>query len=301
MRRLGEYILRGRMQAVGFTSLFTVCSMIFPLMSYLFSGIVPALITLRKGPVAGLQVIAGSLLLIVAVALLARINPYLMLLFALGIWLPTWFCAVVLRLTEEQGRMLLAAGLCGLIYIVLSHLLLDDVVQWWKSVLALWVEQFMPPESAGKYADRLATAAPMMNAMTIAGLVLSLVTTVFCARWWQAYLFHPGGFSQEFRALRLPKVLSLAVLVCVGLLAAGQAQPGSAALEALVLLIFLYVFQGIAAIHRLVAAGRLAGPWLIAMYATLIILPQAVLFVACMGMVDSWMFRKGAPSANDKS
>jgi len=301
MRRLGEYLLRGRMQAIGITSLFTVCSLIFPLMSYLFGGIVPALVTLRKGPVAGLQVIAGSLLLIVSVALLARINPYLMLMLALGIWLPTWFCAMVLRMTEEQGRMLLAAGLCGLVYIALSHLLLDDVVQWWKSVLALWVEQFMPPETAGKYADHLAAAAPMMNAMTIAGLVMSLVTTLLSARWWQAYLFHPGGFRQEFQALRLPKLLTLGVLACVGLLAAGQAEPGSAALDVLVLLIFLYVCQGIAAAHRLVAAGKVAGPWLVAMYVTLIVLPQAVLFVACMGMVDSWMFRTGAPRPNDKS
>ncbi|MGH8120980.1 MAG: DUF2232 domain-containing protein [Gammaproteobacteria bacterium] len=301
MRRLGEYILRGRMQAIGFTSLFTVCSMIIPLMSYLFSGIVPALVTLRKGPVAGLQVVAGSLLLIVAVALFARINPYLMIMFALGIWLPTWFCAMVLRITEEQGRMLLAAGLCGLLYIALSHLLLDDVVQWWTSVLALWVEQFMPPESAGKFADRLASAAPMMNAMTTAGLVVSLVTTLFCARWWQAYLFQPGGFGQEFRTLGLPKFLTIAVLACAGLLAAGQAEQGTAALEVLVLLIFLYVFQGIAAVHRLVAAGRLARPWLLAMYVTLVVLPQAILFVACMGMVDSWMFRTGASGPKDKA
>lgn len=301
MRRLGEYIFRGRLQAIGITSLFTVCALILPLMTYLFSGIVPALVTLRKGPVTGLQVIAGSLLLTMAVALLAGVNPYLMFVLALGIWLPTWFCATVLRVTEAQGSLLLAAGLCGLVYIVLSHFLLDDVAQWWKSVLELWVKQILAPESAGKYAERMVAMAPWMNAITNAGLVVSLVTTLFCARWWQASLFHPGGFRQEFLELHLPKTLSLGLLACVGLLAAGLAEPGSAALEVLVLIVFLYVFQGVAAVHRMVAAGKVARPWLIAMYIFLVILPQAILFLACMGMVDSWIFRTATPGTHDKT
>jgi hypothetical protein len=301
MRRLGEYIFRGWLQATVITSLVTVCALIVPLMTYLISGIVPALVTLRKGPVAGMQVIAGSLLLTAAVSLLAGVHPYLMFALALGIWLPTWFCAVVLRMTEDQGSMLLAAGLCGLGYIVLSHFLLGDVAQWWKSVLELWIKQFLAPESAGKYAESLMAMAPWMNAITNAGLVVSLVTTVFCARWWQASLFHPGGFRQEFQALHLPKVLTLALLACVGLLAAGLAEPGSAALDILVLIVFLYVFQGVAAVHRLVAAGRLTRPWLIGMYILLAVLPQAVLFVACMGMVDSWMFRTATSGTHDKS
>lgn len=301
MRRLGEYIFRGRLQAIGITSLFTVCALIVPLMTYLFSGIVPALVTLRKGPLAGLQVIAGSLALTLAVALIAGVNPYLMFLLALGIWLPTWFCAVVLRMTEDLGRLLLAAGLCGLVYIAFSHFLLDDVVQWWKSVLELWVEQVIPPESAGKYAERLVAMAPWMNAATNAGLVVSLVITLFCARWWQASMFQPGGFRQEFQVLHLPKVLTLALLACVGFLAAGLADAGSAPMEILVLIVFLYVFQGVASVHRLVAAGRLTRPWLIAMYVLLAVLPQAVLFLACMGMVDSWMYRTATPGTHDKS
>lgn len=301
MRKLGEYIFRGRVQAVGITSLFTVCGLVVPLLTYLCSGLVPGLVTLRKGPVAGIQVIGGSLALTTVVAMFAHITPYLMVALALGIWVPTWFCALVLRQTHEQGKMLLAAGLCGLVYLALSHLLLDDVVQWWKTLLQLWVEQALAPEIAGKYAERLVELAPLMNAMTNAGLVISLVTTLLCSRWWQASLFFPGGFRQEFLALRLPRVLILPVVACGVLLAAGQAAPGSLALEVLIMVVFLYVFQGVAAVHRLVAAGKLAGAWLIGMYALLIILPQAVLFVACLGMVDSWVYPKAAPDTHDKS
>ena len=300
MRRLGEYIFRGRLQAIGITSLLTVCALIVPLMTYLFSGVVPALVTLRQGPLAGLKVIAGSLLLTFAVALLAGVNPSLMFMLALGIWLPTWFCAVVLRMTADQGRMLLAAGLWGLVYIALSHILIDDVVQWWKSVLEVWVEQVMSPASAGKYAERLADMAPWMNAVINAGLIISLVTTVFCARWWQGSMFQPGGFRQEFQELHLPKILTLAVVACVGLLVAGLAATGSAALEILVLIVFLYVFQGVASVHRLVAEGRVTRPWLIAMYVLLAVLPQAVLFLACMGMVNSWMYKTTTPRTHDK-
>src|SRR3990172_12174890 len=109
----------------------------------------------------------------------------------------------------------------------------------------------MRPESAGKCVERLVAMAPWMNAATNAGLVVSLVTSLFCARWWQASMFQPGGFRQEFQALHLPKVLTLALLACVGLLAAGLADAGSAAMEMLVLIVFNYLFQGGASGHRL--------------------------------------------------
>jgi hypothetical protein len=83
-------------------------------------------------------------------------------------------------------------------------------------------------------------------------------------------------------------------------MAAGLADPGSPALDVLVLIVFLYVFQGVASVHRLVATGRLARPWLIAMY-VLLAMPQAVLFMACMGMVDTWMHRAAMPGTHDKS
>ena len=301
LRRLGEFIFRGRMPAIIVTTLLATFAIIFPLMSYLFGGVVPALVTLRKGPVAGLQVVGGSLLLLSAALLLARLNPQVLMVLVLGIWLPSWFCAAVLRWTAAQGRMLLAAGLCGFIYIALSHLLLGDVVQWWKAAMELWVEKALTPEGAALYGGPLAQAAPFMNSMVSAGLMFSLALTVLCARWWQSHLFHAGGFGQEFRALCLPRALIIPLLAGVVLAAAGHAAPGPAALDVLIVIVFLYVFQGLAAMHRLVAHGRLAGTWLVVMYVLLVLLPQAVLFIACVGMVDSWWPRAGTPTPNDKS
>jgi Predicted membrane protein (DUF2232). len=134
-----------------------------------------------------------------------------------------------------------------------------------------------------------------MNAMTAAGLIVSLMITLLCARWWQAFLFHPGGFRQEFYALHLPRILIIAVPAGVGLMFMGLAKPGATALELIVAVVFLYVFQGISALHRLVAAGKLAGLWLVLMYVLLIVAPQTILLVACLGMADSWLYRAKAP------
>jgi hypothetical protein len=302
MRRLGEFILSGRIQALVVTSFLTMAGLMLPLLSYLAGGVAPALVTLRKGAVAGLQVIAGSLVLTAIVILLAGLNPQIVLAIAIGIWLPVWFCANVLRVTAAQDRLLLAAGMCSLIYILMTHLILGDVTAWWDGWLKAWVEQVIQEDRREQYREILAAAAPLMNAMTAAGLFISMVTTLLVARWWQAVLFNPGGFRQEFHALRLPRVLMLAVIAGLVLVFMDMAGPGTVVLDILLLLIFLYLFQGIAVIHRTVVSRKMARGWLFGMYLLLFVLPQSILFLACLGMVDSWLVRPvsgGGP--NDKS
>ncbi len=291
MRKLGEYLLKGPVQAILVTSAGTLIGVMLTLFSYLFSGLPPALVTLRKGITAGIQVMTGSLIVVGLFTLAAGIQSQLAIAIALGVWLPVAFCATVLRMTESQGRLVLAAGICGMLYVLLMHILIEDVAGWWKGWLDLWIAQAVDAARRSEYQDIMAHAAPLMTAMTGAGLMISLVTTIMAARWWQSLLFNPGGFRREFYALALPRSLMLAVLAGLGLLVAGQAEPGSLALDLLILLMFLYLFQGLAVIHRTVAGRKLAQGWLVGMYLLLLILPQALLFVACLGMVDSWRIR----------
>ena len=58
MRAIGNYILRGRLQAIGVISFLTIFSLLFPALAYLMSGVPVALVTLRKGGQIGIQVIA---------------------------------------------------------------------------------------------------------------------------------------------------------------------------------------------------------------------------------------------------
>lgn len=299
MRKLGEYILGNRFQAIAITSMFSVLGLLMPLLSFICAGVPPGLVTLRKGALAGMQVITGSLLLTMAFALLANINPYIVFAYAMGIWIPVWFCACILRHTESQGSLILAAGTFALLYILLSHYLLGNVTEWWKTWLEVWIKQAMEGVSNAQLRDMQESAAPLMNAMTAAGFFLSLTTTLLLARWWQAALFNPGGFRKEFHTLKLPRLLIVGVLAGLVLVVMDMAAPGSLALDILILLIFIYLFQGLASMHRLVAAKKMARGWLIGIYIFILIVPQVILFLACLGMADSWLIRVKTDRTND--
>jgi len=291
MRRLGEFILSGRLQALVVTSFLTLAGLMLPLLSYLAGGVAPALVTLRKGAVAGLQVIIGSLVLTALFIILAGLNPQIVIAIAIGIWLPVWFCANVLRITAAQGQLIMAAGMCSLLYILMTHLILGNVTEWWEGWLKLWLDQVLQEDRREQYQVMLTSAAPLMNAMTAVGLLISLVTTLLIARWWQAAMFNPGGFRDEFHTLRLPRTLIMAMIAGLVLVFMDMAGPGTLALDILLLLIFLYLFQGLAVIHRTVVSRKMARSWLFGMYILLFIVPQSILFLACLGMVDSWLVR----------
>ena len=301
MRGLGTYILRGRLQAIAVTSVLTMLSLLLPFLAYILSGAPPSLVTLRQGPIAGLQVIIGSLVVIAVFAYLINMNPQISTVFALGIWIPLWLCANILRRTESQGRLVLAAGACGAGYILVMYLLVEDVPQWWKTWLDAWMTQALPADQGEQYREVLTSVAPLMNAMMAAGLVISLISTLLIARWWQALLCSPGGFRKEFHALRLPRGLLIVVFVGLVMMVMGKSNPGSPALDILIVLVFLYLFQGIAMIHRTIAARGLSQAWLVAMYALLFVVPQSILFLACLGMVDSWLVKTAVAGRNDNS
>lgn len=301
MQKLGNYVLAGRFQAVFVTSLLTLLGLVIPLFSYVFSGLVPAFVTLRLNAVAGMQVIIGSLLLVSVITLLVGMNPLVAVALAIGVWMPIWLCANVLRVTEDQGKCLVTAWACSLVFIILMHLLVKDLDIWWTDWLKLWVEQVFDAEQRALVEDRLLKVAPLMTAMVAAGLFVNLAATTLLGRWWQSSMFYQGGFRKEFHALKLPPVLILLAAAVFVLLLLGKAPQGSLALDILVLLLFLYFFQGLAMIHRTVAVRKMARGWLVGLYLLLLLLPQAILFLACLGMVDSALMQRLTGKRNDKS
>lgn len=292
MRALGGFILIGRLQAVTVISLFTVIAMSLPVLSYLLSGVPAGLVILRKGPAYGMQVLIVCLLAVVLFVALAGVNPQVALAFALGIWVPVAICCSVLRITQSQGWLVIAAGVIAIAYVLMVHWLIDDVPAWWLQWMEMWIRNAFPEGGGAQYQKVLERAAPAMNAMMASGMTISLVVTTFISRWWQSALFNPGGFRTEFYALRLPNVVIFLTLMGIGLLYTSGGQPGSAGLDILVVVIVLYLFQGLASVHRIVAAKSMPRGWLIMMYVLLLLVPQAVLLIACLGLVDSWMINR---------
>ena len=302
MRALGDYMLLGRLQAVTAISLFTVVSMFIPPLSYLLSGVPAGLIILRKGPAYGMQVLLVCLLAVVLFVAVIGVDPQVAIAFALCIWAPVYLCCSVLRQTQSQGWLVFVAGTIASAYVLVLHWLIADVPGWWQQWMELWINNAFPEGGGEQYQEVLVQAAPAMNAIMAGAIASSLVVTSLLSRWWQSSLFNPGGFRTEFYALRLPGAVIFLSLAGIILLYSSGGQQGSAGLDILVVVIFMYLFQGLASVHRIVNAKKLPQIWLIVMYLLLVFMPQAILIIACLGLVDSWVNREiSNTSDNDQN
>jgi hypothetical protein len=106
---------------------------------------------------------------------------------------------------------------------------------------------------------------------------------IFCVmigRCWQAMLYNPGGFRQEFHNLRFdPRVM----VVLLGLILAGLL--GVSPLNSwLPLLTIAPVFGGMAIAHYVVAKKKMGTPWLVMCYLTLLMMAPAIIL---LGLTDS--------------
>ena len=176
-----------------------------------------------------------------------------------------------------------------MLFIVFMHLYIGDVTAWWKSLLEMWIKTNLTTATGEQYKEVMNVVTPLMNAIMASLIMLSIILTTLAGRWWQALAFNPGGFRPEFYALRFPRIMCyITVLGVLILFIIGEHQK-SILRDLLVLMIFLYMFQGLSAIHRVVNRRKLSVAWLGIMYCLLILLPQMVLFISCIGMVDSWV------------
>jgi len=289
MRALGQYIMRGPFQAATAIGALGIVSWFLVPLSYLLGGAPLGLVTLRRGEVIGLQVIAISFVFTAAIGIAAGFGPALPAGFALGVWLPVWLCAAVLRRSESQALLVMAAGGIGMGLVAAMRLSVPDLDQWWHRWLVSWLDASVPADTAAQYRDFVDQVAPLFNGAMGAGLAMSLIIALLAARWWQSLLFNPGGFRDEFRRMALPRSLGLLLGAGVLLLFVTQGEGRLWLRDLLMVALFMYLFQGIAAVHRTVAIRGLSAAWLAAMYGLLLAVPQMILFVACLGLADSWM------------
>ena len=287
-------MLSSRIHAIGFISLTSI-------VSFYMSSIMIALTVMRRGGVYGLQVIAGCVVFIVLALSFINQIPYTdVLMIALRTWLPVWACAMVLRKTQSQAAMTLTAGIFGTIFIILMYVLIDDVPVWWQHWFNTFLDAVLKGDLTADATARIeqlksdvGRIAPMINPLIISFLVIRLVTVILIGRWWQSRLFNPGGFRKEFYSLQLPRPLIYLAMIGIIILLLGDETQLYPVRDLLWLVIIMYLFQGISSVHRLIRKRNYSTAWLVAMYSFLVILfPHMIVFIACIGMADSWIRSK---------
>lgn len=292
MRALASFILRGQSQAMLVTVGFAVLSLMLPPFSIL-SGAAVALVTLRHGVQSGGVLMAGAALLVGLLAMYSLGSPAPALMFLTALWLPLWLLSSLLRSTQSMPLTLMAAGGLGLLGVLLVYLLLDDVAVWWYDILLQIFTPVMEESGLGEQ-DVVLTAlesiSGVMTGMMAAGMVLNAIMCLFLARGWQAQLFNPDGFRQEFHQLRMGRLLSGVTVVLVLLYVLQMGAISNMAGDMLIVLLSLYMLQGLALAHAVVAAKKLHLAWLVGLYIlAFVVLPQLMLLVAAVGLLDTWI------------
>ena len=114
-------------------------------------------------------------------------------------------------------------------------------------------------------------------------IALTVVCGLFVARWWQALLFNPGGFREEFHGFRLDQRVALILFAIV---VAGVALPREYT-PWMELLSLPLLIAGVALVHSSVALMNWGGHWLGLMYFGLFFIGPTGTVLVGLGLVDS--------------
>jgi len=196
VRGLAEFIMRGRWQALGIAVLGSG-SLLFGWIS----AAAIALVTLRRGTASGGWLVLWALLpAVVLTAMTGDTGSVMLLLGAYGL-------AVVLRETVNLSLAVMAsvplALLSGLALTLLNGAFLEELVATFNQALAQ-LEQDLSQEGSQQLAFN-ALSVPQVAALLATGNAVIALMSLMLGRYWQAALYNPGGFGDEFRALSLPR------------------------------------------------------------------------------------------------
>ncbi|HSQ06197.1 MAG TPA: hypothetical protein VLM84_00640 [Chromatiaceae bacterium] len=286
MQSLAGFAMRGRSQAALVAAGSAVLSLVLPLVALISSAVV-ALATLRQGPREGALVMGIAGLGSAGLAWLALGAPWPAVGFLLVLWVPLWGLALTLRATGSLALVVQAAALLGLLILVGIYAVTEDPAAQWAKLMEPLRAGLVETEVFTEADSRvlMETLAKWMTGAFAASLYAQFLLALFIGRWWQAVLYNPGGFGAEFRELRLNPVLGLLALA---LLVLRLLSPEAVwVFDLLVLLVPLFLLQGLAVAHGLRAILGAGVGWLIALYVLLVLaMPYAQGLVCALGIAD---------------
>ncbi len=268
MRSLAEFAMAGRRQAILAAMLLGV----LPVVNFLSAPVV-ALVCLRHGRTEGMIVLAWAVLPALGWAVLGDVIPLLLLI---GITV----LANVLRATNSWEVTLLSAIGVGIGALLGLHLK-PDFLLLMQQQLELVLSS---PDLQGQV-----TAVPpeqmlqLLQAFFGTMLMFLALVLLMLARSWQAKLYNPGGFRDEFHRLRLNWKTAAGLLLMFTL-----AGLGTPVLQPLTLFFVLpLLFAGVALIHGIAGLKRWPGAVLVIFYVALLspIMTQILVLAA---ITDSW-------------
>lgn len=279
MHELAKIAMRGPIQAIALACI----TMLIPMMFW-FGAAVVALVTLRKGFHQGAFVFFWTTLPAM-VWLFSAQNPSLLLVLVLS-----FLMANILRITMSWQITLLAGGVTSILLGWLTPYIWPELVE----SLTHFADDFFNELAKNSDQENAGEMKVVFESSIIPGFASSiygLAIVIMClARSWQAKLFNPGGWQEEFHKIRVQPHIYLVLLIL--LLVSSSLKLNTDVIE-FNLMIGLF-FCGIALVHGLIAKKKMNIQWLIGFYiATIFLFPISVLLIVLLTIIDSFIdFRK---------
>jgi len=273
MHELVKYVMRGPKQAILLASI----SVMLPMMFW-FGAATIALITLRQGLSQGLVVFIWTII------------PALGWWFglqdpsALIVLISTLAMAGVLRYTVSWQSTLVTGGVISLVIGLLAPYIMPEMINMLMEMGEVMLQE-MAKTAPEEYNTILDSAfRSLMIASFAASFYGMAVGSVFLARSWQARLFNPGGWQEEFHQMRLSPRFVMGVVLAVMFASSINIEP------ALVLMIATvpFIVCGLALVHGVVGKRKLGGQWIFGLYASVFILfPTVLILLVVLALLDS--------------
>ena len=273
MRALAEFIMRGRAQACAVAFL----GNLFPLISPATVG----LVSLRKGSQEGVVVLLWAALPLIASYFFDQGSSLLTFISGLSL-LMTLIAANVLRVTGSWQWTILTSMLTAMMVMFAIALLLSTDVDLLVDRLSTMFAELAQQQSA--QVEPFIASRPLVLGLGALMLAVSTILCLFVSRWWQAMLYNPGGFGEEFRQLRLDvRAAGLSIIAFIVALYLPTEYRFWAELMVLPL-----VLSGLSLMHYGVNVAALGKAWLVFMYVGLVVSGPVIggLLVG-LGLADS--------------
>lgn len=287
MHDLAKLAMRGPWQAAIMASV----SVMIPMMFW-FGAAIVGLVTLRLGLSRGLSVFIWAS--IPALAWWSAMqDPG-----ALVVLISVLSMAAVLRTTVSWQATLAVGGVISLLVGIVAPVLMPELID---TLMSLTEEFFkrLAEESQQEFDEQIQESFKMLLVASFASSFFGMaVMSLFLARHWQAGLYNPGGWREEFHQIRLSSRMVFGLILLIVIVPMMGINPALVFAVAAVPIMVC----GFALVHGVIAKRKLGGQWLFGVYFSAILLfPTVLMLIALLALIDSLVdFRARIQSPEDR-
>ena len=293
MMFLARFILKGPNQAALVAATMAILGILLAPALWLSAAAI-ALVTLVQDYRQGMKVMGFAAVGSALFAALIFSSPLVVVYFVLMAWLPAWLAATVLKQTVSLAASLQFIAALSFLAVIVLYVVFPGFGEYWREPLDLLAQQ-LTEQSQGQLSLEELQQAEEWVIKLIPGLMASSILfgtmiSLFLARWWQALVLNPGGFGREFQSLNLGKG---SALIAAGIVTASVLVGSEPVYAMLLLILALYLTQGLSIVHAVFARRPLNVVWLYVLYIAMIFVPHIVALLVLVGITDAWIdFRR---------